>query len=207
MIVAISGMVASGKSSLSKRLSTHYKNAKLLYEYEEDDVVFQKFLEWLYNKNSSIDFAFQSYVIQNYSRHLKQAINENYEYIIADRFNQEHFIFAKNKLSLKSDKFLRGYEALFDVLISEDKLPDLVIYLDLSFEEFKKRIFKRNRLVETSTFNDNLTYWQTLYAKYKIEFQNQQKKFGFNVEYLDTNNKNEDQVFNEAIQLINRYKK
>ncbi|MDC4184240.1 deoxynucleoside kinase [Mycoplasma bradburyae] len=206
MLIAISGMVASGKSSLSKRLSSYFSNSKILLEYEENDKVFSQFLEWLYNKNGSIDFAFQSYIVQNYSRNLKQALNEKHDYIFADRFNQEHFIFAKNKLTLKPKKYLRAYEALFDVLISEDKLPDLVIYLDFNFEEFKKRIFKRNRLVETTTFENNLDYWKHLHQIYKQEFINQQKKFNFNVVYLDTNDKNEEEVFNEAINIIKRYK-
>lgn len=205
MLVAISGMVASGKSTLSNNLHLHYKNSKILYEYDEKDEVFNQFLEWLYNKNAVVDFAFQSYVVQNYSRHLKQALSQNYDYIFSDRFNLEHFIFAKNKISKKPKKFINAYEAMFDVLVSEDKIPDLVIYLDFNFHEFKKRIFKRNRIVETSTFNDNIDYWRNLHSIYKKEFINQQQKYKFKVVYLDTNNKNEEDIFKQSVEIINLY--
>ncbi|MFL1038140.1 hypothetical protein ACJOMK_06815 [Mycoplasmopsis synoviae] len=47
MKIAISGMVASGKSTLTKKLHTEYfKNSFMLKEYEEDDEVFEKLLKW-----------------------------------------------------------------------------------------------------------------------------------------------------------------
>lgn len=94
---------------------------------------------------------------------------------------------------------------MFDVLVSEDKIPDLVIYLDFNFDEFKKWIFKRNRIVETSTFNNNIDYWRNLHSIYKKEFINQQQKYKFKVVYLDTNNKNEEDIFKQSVEIINLY--
>lgn len=53
MKIAISGMVASGKSTLTKKLHTEYfKNSFMLKEYEEDDEIFEKLLKWKLEKKA-----------------------------------------------------------------------------------------------------------------------------------------------------------
>ncbi|EPL02845.1 deoxynucleoside kinase family protein, partial [Chlamydia psittaci 02DC14] len=42
-------------------------------------------------------------------------------------------------------KYLEAYDALFSKLISKEELPDFAIYLDITFDTFKKRIFERGR--------------------------------------------------------------
>ncbi|SYV92542.1 Deoxyguanosine kinase, partial [Mycoplasmopsis synoviae] len=47
MIVAVSGMISSGKSTLVKKLNSHYENNSLyLDEYKKDDEIFSTMLRW-----------------------------------------------------------------------------------------------------------------------------------------------------------------
>ncbi|SYV93084.1 Deoxyguanosine kinase, partial [Mycoplasmopsis synoviae] len=46
MLIGISGMISSGKSTLSKNLNKHYKKSMLLNEFQEEDVVFNTMLDW-----------------------------------------------------------------------------------------------------------------------------------------------------------------
>ncbi|SYV97288.1 Deoxyguanosine kinase, partial [Mycoplasmopsis edwardii] len=46
MVIAISGMIGSGKSTLSKELSNIYNNSILVEEFSDNDEVFNTFLKW-----------------------------------------------------------------------------------------------------------------------------------------------------------------
>ncbi|MGV2393630.1 UNVERIFIED_CONTAM: deoxynucleoside kinase [Campylobacter lari] len=45
MLIGISGMISSGKSTLTKKLHEYYKGSKQLKEFEENDEVFNTFLK------------------------------------------------------------------------------------------------------------------------------------------------------------------
>ncbi|SYV94811.1 Deoxyguanosine kinase, partial [Mycoplasmoides gallisepticum] len=62
-------------------------------------------------------------------------------------------------MAKKGDKFLNAYQAMFDMMIDKNEIPDIAIFLDVNFENFKKRLFKRNRKVEVNNFDENLDYW------------------------------------------------
>ncbi|SYV97290.1 Deoxyguanosine kinase, partial [Mycoplasmopsis edwardii] len=46
MLIGISGMISSGKSTLTKKLHEHFNSSLMLEEYEENNVVFNTFLKW-----------------------------------------------------------------------------------------------------------------------------------------------------------------
>lgn len=101
MVIAISGMIGSGKSTLSKQLNQHYHKSYLLEEFAQDDDVFNTFLKWVYEKEPNIDIAFQSYIIESLSDTFtkKEKLflkdrNHKEHYMFLDRFNLEHYIFA-----------------------------------------------------------------------------------------------------------------
>lgn len=102
MVIAVSGMIGSGKSTLTKELKEIYKNSILVEEFADEDPVFNKFLKWIYEKEPNIDIAFQSYIIESLSdtfkkeekKFLKLYSSHKNGYMFLDRFNIEHYIFA-----------------------------------------------------------------------------------------------------------------
>ncbi|MCU9932500.1 deoxynucleoside kinase [Mycoplasmopsis cynos] len=54
MLIGISGMISSGKSTLSQKLNEHYKSSMILEEYDENNVVFNTFFKVVVWKNNQI---------------------------------------------------------------------------------------------------------------------------------------------------------
>lgn len=210
MVIGISGMIAAGKSSLSERLHKHYKTSMMLHEFEENDEVFNTFLKWLYENKPNLTIGFQSYIVENHSSKFAEMIktfkqlnlNLINDHIFLDRFSIEHYIFAKLILSKKESKYLKAYDALFAKLITKSELPNFSIFLDISFDTFKKRVFQRGRDSEISNFDSNYSYFKNLHENYFKIFKEIAKRFKLKYYIIDTNNKTEDEVFSEAIKII-----
>ncbi|WP_029513454.1 deoxynucleoside kinase [Mycoplasmopsis primatum] len=215
MIIGISGMISSGKSTLTNKLHNHFKSSLMLKEYEEDSEVFNTFLKWLYEKQPNLTIGFQSYVVENHTTKINELIAEfnklgkdwEKDHIFLDRFSIEHYIFANVNLRPKGKNYLDGYDALFTHLITKDETPDLAIYLDMTWETFLKRIFERGRQVEIDNFYQNEEYFKTLYNLYKDLFIKQAKKFNLQYEVIKTDDLTEDQVFEKALELISNHHK
>ncbi|QKT05273.1 deoxynucleoside kinase [Mycoplasma sp. OR1901] len=214
MIIGISGMISGGKSTLTKKLKQHYENSLLLEEFEENDEVFNQFLEWLYSKKENLTMGFQAYVIENHTTKLNEIIDKFYQlgfslkenHIFLDRFSIEHYIFASVILAQKGTNYLKGYDALFNNLIMERETPDLAIYLDMDYETFENRLFKRGREVEINHYSENIEYFKNLFSLYRDIFEKQAKKYNLNYVIIDTKNLNEEEVFDKTIEIIENYK-
>ncbi|TQC53981.1 deoxynucleoside kinase [Mycoplasmopsis mucosicanis] len=213
MLIGISGMIGSGKSILTKRLLNHYPSSMMLKEFDEDDEVFNQFLKWLYNKTPNLTIGFQSYVVESHTTKLSELLEKfklahkkhAKDHIFIDRFSIEHYIFASVNLETKGPKYMQGYDAMFNELITPNETPDLAIYLDMSFETFKKRLFARGREVETDNYALNEPYFRKLHSVYRSTFEKQAKKFNMDYVIIDTNNLSEEEVFKEAIKIIENF--
>lgn len=178
MVIAVSGMIGSGKSTLTKELKEIYKNSILVEEFADEDPVFNKFLKWIYEKEPNIDIAFQSYIIESLSdtfkkeekKFLKLYSSHKNGYMFLDRFNIEHYIFAIVTLEKKDKKYLKAFDALFQHIVDPSDNPDLAIYLDANFDVIKERILARGRAVEVDNFAENEPYFQRLHELYKELF-------------------------------------
>ncbi|WP_027120653.1 deoxynucleoside kinase [Mycoplasmopsis lipofaciens] len=213
MVIGISGMISSGKSTLTGKLVKYFPKSLMLKEYEEDDEVFNTFLKWLYQKQPNLTIGFQSYVVENHTSKLTECFqnfdNLGYKhkenFIFLDRFSIEHYIFANVNLKAKGQRYLEAYDALFENLITDEETPDLAIYLDMSFDTFKNRLFSRGRQVEIDNWNKNETYFKELYDLYKPLFINQAKKYNLDYVIINTDNLSEKEVFEETVKVINNF--
>ncbi|TDV24287.1 deoxyadenosine/deoxycytidine kinase [Mycoplasmopsis mustelae] len=215
MVIGISGMISSGKSTLSKKIVQHYQSAWVLNEYEHDDVIFNTFLKWLYEQKPNLTMALQEYMVENHTTRLEQLFDEFKgnqgdfvkQHIILDRFSLEHFVFAQVNLVAKGKVYLDGFQRFFNQIVKPEDLPDLVIYLDMSFETFEKRLFARNRNVEIKNYGLNKNYFIQLYMVYKEIFIQQVHKYNLNYAIIDTDHLTEKQVFEKAIEIIENFDK
>ncbi|MFV8471131.1 deoxynucleoside kinase [Mycoplasma sp. HF11B] len=149
MIIGISGMISSGKSTLTSKLLQHYKNSILLEEYSENDEVFTTMLNWFYEKRPNLDLSFQAYVVENHLANVDKAIakfnqlkmNPNKDLLFLDRFSAEHYVFALVNLKKLSPKAMQAYDALFKVLVSQNELPEFAIFFRCFIWKFWKKTF------------------------------------------------------------------
>ncbi|MEJ1834302.1 deoxynucleoside kinase [Mycoplasmopsis synoviae] len=214
MLIGISGMISSGKSTLSKNLNKYYKKSMLLNEFQEEDVVFNTMLDWFYKNRPHLNIAFQAYVVEKHINEVQSIIREfnsknldkNSDIIFLDRFGAEHYVFAKVILEKLPKKILKAYEAIFKELVSKDDFPELAIFLDVSFENFKERLFKRGREIEINTWSQNEEYFKKLHGVYKKTFIDIVNRYEIKYEIIDTNNLTPKQVELKAIEIINKYK-
>ncbi|QSF13982.1 deoxynucleoside kinase [Mycoplasma sp. Mirounga ES2805-ORL] len=213
MVIGISGMIGCGKSTLSSELHDTYSNSLLLEEFSNDDVVFNTFLSWIYKKKPNIDIGFQTYIIESLSDSFKKAINlfnkkgftMSKNHIFLDRFNLEHYIFAKVNLDKKDSKYFKAFDALFNCILNEEENPDLAIFLDIDFDTFKRRIFQRGRKSEIDNYDLNEAYFKELHSVYKDEFIKLVQRYNIPYKIIDCNNKTNDQVFDEAKNIIDNF--
>ncbi|EIE40278.1 deoxynucleoside kinase [Mycoplasmopsis canis] len=213
MVIAVSGMIGSGKSTLTKELKEIYKNSILVEEFADEDPVFNKFLKWIYEKEPNIDIAFQSYIIESLSdtfkkeekKFLKLYSNHKNGYMFLDRFNIEHYIFAIVTLEKKDKKYLKAFDALFQHIVDPSDNPDLAIYLDANFDVIKERILARGRAVEVDNFAENEPYFQRLHELYKELFVKLCLFYNIPYKIINTNNKKDYEVQEEAEEIINNF--
>ncbi|QGZ97768.1 AAA family ATPase [Mycoplasma sp. NEAQ87857] len=215
MLIGISGMISSGKSELSKKLIKHYgKNALLLQEFSKEDEVFNTMLRWLYERKPNFDITFQTYILEYHlalveqirNKFIKKGLNEQSDFLFLDRFAAEHYIFASVNLDHCDQKIKEAYDLLFDKLVTKDDIPEYAIFLDVDFEHFQQRLFKRGREVEIQGWEANKKYFKKLLSVYKDVFIKIANKYQFKYEVIDTNNLTEQEVFKIALEKIEQYK-
>ncbi|APJ38632.1 deoxynucleoside kinase [Mycoplasmopsis pullorum] len=215
MLIAISGMISSGKSTLVKQLSKLYQNQSLkLDEYESNDSIFESLLDWFLQHKPHVGLSFDIYVMDSHVQRVENIrtqfaqlqLDEQSDFIFLDRFPLEHYIFACIDFASEQDQhYLQIYKSGIAELVTPTSLPDFVIYLDMDFETFKTRLLKRSRPAEINNWDANLEYWAQLHSIYKTKFIQICEEFNVKYQILDTNNKNEEQVLEQAKAIIHEY--
>ena len=172
MHVAIAGNIGSGKTTLTRLLSKHYK-WKPHYEDVEDN----PYLDDFYNEMERWSFNLQIYFLNSRFRQILE-IRERGEKVIQDRtIYEDAYIFAPNlhAMGLMTNRDYENYKSLFDLMESVTKGPDLLIYLRSSIPNLVKQIHKRGRYYENSIsieylsrLNERYEAWITTYSKGKV---------------------------------------
>ncbi|CAI8196517.1 MAG: Deoxyadenosine/deoxycytidine kinase [Flavobacteriaceae bacterium] len=172
MHVAIAGNIGSGKTTLTRLLSKHYK-WKPHYEEVEDN----PYLDDFYNEMERWSFNLQIYFLNSRFRQILE-IRERGQKVIQDRtIYEDAYIFAPNlhAMGLMTNRDFENYKSLFDLMESVTKGPDLLIYLRSSIPNLVKQIHKRGRDYENSIsieylsrLNERYEAWITSYNKGKV---------------------------------------
>ncbi|CAC13725.1 DEOXYGUANOSINE KINASE (DGUO KINASE) (DGK) (DEOXYNUCLEOSIDE KINASE COMPLEX I F-COMPONENT) [Mycoplasmopsis pulmonis] len=215
MVIGISGMISTGKSTLVESLKNTYPTSLHLVEFEEDDEVFNTFLRWFYEKKENLTIGFQSYIVENHSSKFEKILsifeNEHLDpkkdFIFLDRFSVEHYIFAHVNLQSKAPYYLEAYDAMFDVIIRGNEIPDHAIFLDCSFEVFKQRLFSRGRDVEINNWEKNKNYFEILHAVYKPLFIKLCTKYNIPYTIIETDKLSADQTLAKAKEILENLKR
>ncbi|MBI1805548.1 MAG: deoxynucleoside kinase [Ignavibacteria bacterium] len=147
LFVAVAGNIGSGKSSLTRLLSSHY-GWKSFYESVEDNPYLADFYEDMGRWSFNLQVYFLSKRFNDHKR-----IVEGEESVIQDRsIYEDAEIFAKNLhlIGKMDDRDYKNYRELYNVMLQYLQPPDLLIYLDARLETLLKQIAKRGREYEQS---------------------------------------------------------
>lgn len=191
-IIAISGIIGVGKSTLTEKLSKEMNYV----EYKEP-VKTNEYLSKFYENMEKYCFQMQIYLLNHRFKQHQQIVWSN-KNSIQDRSIYEDVIFAK---MLKDDGVMeeldfKTYVSLFNNMTNFLHRPDLIIYLDVKPEIALERITKRSRDCEK---NIPLEYLENLKMGYEDWLKDVEKRIP--VVRIDWN---EFQDTKKVIEIINK---
>ena len=196
MHIAIAGNIGSGKTTLTKMLSTHYG-----WTPKFESVDFNPYLADFYEDMERWSFNLQIYFLNKRFKDVVE-ISQQKEVIIQDRtIYEDARIFAPNlhAMGLMSTRDFENYSDLFDLMMSLVKAPDLMIYLRSSIPNLIAQIQKRGREYEKSIRIDYITGLNQRYEDWirnykhrllvidvdQIKFENRPEDFRFITDKID----------------------
>ena len=194
--IVVEGPVGVGKTTLAKRLSESF-NTELLLEGADDN----PFLNHFYENKKNVAFQTQLFFLFQRAQQMQDLKQ-------ADMFRPVHvadFIMEKDRLfaelTLDEEEF-KLYKQVYQHLIIDAPVPDLVIYLQASVDVLKKRISHRGRDYERTMNSGYLTKLNESYARFFHDY-NQSPLLIVNAEELDiVNNENDYILLLEQITRI-----
>jgi deoxyadenosine/deoxycytidine kinase len=197
MKIAVGGMIASGKSTLVKRLGEAY-GLPVLEEFRAEDDVFNTLLGWLYEGKENVEMLLQVYFIH---KHWLTQVEQKGKDFIVDRDLVEHWLFAQENLK-HMPTIMNMYNGVFHAYMNDIKKPDVYIILDINWKTFKDRVMKRGRAQEIENFTKNEGYFYNLIKDYVDKLKAQCVIYNIPYFVIDTNNLTEEEVFSHVKKLI-----
>ena len=197
MQFAIAGNIGAGKTSLAELLSKHYK-----WEPHFEDVIDNPYLDDFYVHMERWSFNLQVYFLNSRFRQL-MSFNGSEKSVVQDRtVYEDAYIFAPNlhAMGLMNQRDFNNYLALFELMESMIKAPELLIYLRSSIPNLVNKIHKRGREYENSIsieylsrLNERYEAWVSTYDKGKLlvidvdnlDFVHNKEDLGFIIEKID----------------------
>lgn len=169
MHVAIAGNIGSGKTSLTRLLSKHYK-----WQAHFEEVDDNPYLDDFYNQMERWSFNLQIYFLNSRFRQILNIRNTG-KNVIQDRtIYEDAYIFAPNlhAMGLMTNRDFENYKSLFDLMEEVTESPDLIIYLRSSIPNLVAQIHKRGREYENSI---SIEYLSRLNERYEAWIHNYTK--------------------------------
>lgn len=171
-VIVLAGMIGAGKSTYTEFIAREM-GTQAFYESVDHNPILDKF----YENQEKWAFSLQIFFLNARFRSIKAALSDNNN--VLDRSIYEDALFTKvNHLQGNiSVEEMDIYNDLLDNMMEEldsipKKAPDLLIYLDGSFEMILERIKKRGRDFEQIDDNpDLLAYYRLLYDNYEQWYQ------------------------------------
>lgn len=211
MMIVIGGMIGLGKTTMAELINKELKGS-IYYESVDDNPILP-----LYYTASDEEinlkrypFLLQLYFLNSRFKTVKDAaINSLNSYSVIDRSIYEDWYFASinKKLNRMSDLEFNIYEKLLNNMLGEidsipKKAPDLMVYLDGSFETVIDRIKKRGRSFELDP--SLIDYYKLLHSGYKewlLNHYNASQILVINTDNLNIVDNIEDQKY--VLKLVN----
>lgn len=188
--IIVGGPIAVGKSSLVEKLPFIG-----IQELNDDDKFQNLLLEKLYKGDKLASQILQFDMLLTRFRKYEELADQEKIHVF-DRSIFEDSLFAK---FLIEDVDTRNfYQAIWkdcvNKIVTNIGTPRLYIFLDCSWSTFKKRLFKRNRTIEISNFENNEKYFKKLLRAYKHHMISIFKKYKIEHLIINTNYKTTKQI-------------
>lgn len=172
MHIALAGNIGSGKTTLTKLLSKHYR-----WEALFESVIDNPYLDDFYNDMQRWSFNLQVYFLQSRFNQVVQ-LRKSGKNVVQDRtIYEDAHIFAPNlqSMGLMTERDFKNYREMFALMEPFIAAPDLLIYLRASVPTLVDHIQKRGRTYEAgiridylNRLNERYESWVNSYDKGKL---------------------------------------
>lgn len=173
MLIVLAGTIGAGKSSLAAALGEHL-GTEVFYEAVDNNPV----LDLYYEDPKKYAFLLQIFFLNKRFKSIKEAYKADNNILDRSIFEDELFLTLNYKNGNVTEAELEIYKELLANMLEElegmpKKRPDLLIYIDVSFERILERIEKRGRSFEQVDDNPSLEhYYQQVHGEYPEWYEN-----------------------------------
>lgn len=173
MLIVLAGTIGAGKSSLAAALGEHL-GTEVFYEAVDNNPV----LDLYYKDPKKYAFLLQIFFLNKRFQSIKEAYKADNNILDRSIFEDELFLTLNYKNGNVTKTELDIYKELLGNMLEElegmpKKKPDLLIYIDVSFDKMLERIGKRGRSFEQIADNPELyEYYQQVYGEYPDWYAN-----------------------------------
>ena len=161
-VITIAGTVGVGKSTMTRALAQ-----ALEFKTSFEKVDTNPYLEKFYDDFERWSFHLQVYFLAERFKEQKKIFEYGGGFVQDRSIYEDTGIFAKMHFDkgTMSPTDYETYTNLFDAMVMTPYFPhpDLLIYLEGSFDEILSRIQERGRDMEKST---PISYWEEMYNRY-----------------------------------------
>lgn len=167
-MIVLAGLIGAGKSSLAKILGETL-DTKVFYEAVDDNPV----LDLYYQNPKQYAFLLQIYFLNKRFKAIKEANKAKNTILDRSIFEDDLFLTLNYKNGNVSKTECETYKELLENMLEEmdgtpKKSPDILIYIDVTFEKMLERIKKRGRDYEQIDNHPELyDYYQQLHGEYQ----------------------------------------
>lgn len=198
MHIAVSGNIGSGKTTLTKLLSDHYK-----WEPHFEDVDENPYLNDFYNDMQRWSFNLQVYFLTSRFEQILKVRESGKDFIQDRTIYEDAYIFAPNlhSMGLMTTRDFENFFSMFNLIGSFVQPPDLMIYLRASVPTLVRQIQSRGREYEESirldylkSLNERYESWIQSYTRGKLliidvdenNFKEDKEDLGMIIHKIDT---------------------
>lgn len=172
MLIVLAGTIGAGKSSLAATLGEHL-GTEVFYEAVDNNPV----LDLYYQDPKKYAFLLQIFFLNKRFKSIKEAYQADNNILDRSIFEDELFLTLNYKNGNVTKTELEIYQELLANMLEElegmpKKRPDLLIYIDVSFEKMLERIEKRGRRFEQVDDNPDLeAYYYQVHGEYPTWYE------------------------------------
>lgn len=172
MLIVLAGTIGAGKSSLAAALGNHL-GTEVFYEAVDQNPV----LDLYYQDPEKYAFLLQIYFLNKRFQSIKEAYRADNTILDRSIFEDELFLTLNYQNGNVTKMELDIYKDLLGNMLEElegmpKKSPDLLVYIDVSFETMLERIQLRGRSYEQIDPNPELLqYYKQVHSAYPSWFQ------------------------------------
>ncbi|MGT2888554.1 deoxynucleoside kinase [Streptococcus didelphis] len=173
MLIVLAGTIGASKSSLAAALGEHL-GTEVFYEAVDNNPV----LDLYYQDPKKYAFLLQIFFLNKRFRSIKEAYRADNNVLDRSIFEDELFLTLNYKNGNVTKAELEIYQDLLANMLEElegmpKKRPDLLVYIDISFEKMLERIAKRGRSFEQIKDNPDLeAYYLQVHDEYPTWYEN-----------------------------------